>query len=73
MPSFRRIARKLWPVEVEQTQIQILRIFTFRGSKKFFFKGLKNHKNGQKQLFSKIQKNATAHTRGGPTCQVSDV
>ena len=33
----------------------------------------KNHKNGQKQLFSKIQKNATAHTRGGPTCQVSDV
>ena len=28
-----------------------MRIFTFRGSKKFFLKVSKNHKNGQKQLF----------------------
>ena len=58
MPSIRRIARKLWPVEVEQTQCG----FSLLGVQKSFFKGFKNHKNGQKQLFFKNKKKMPLRT-----------
>ena len=45
------------------------------GVQKIFFKGLKKIiKMVKNNFFQKSKKkNATAHTRGGPTCQVSDV